>query len=80
METPPKDQAPAPPQPYKSWLEYAVVCFDARWAEYSWMFDDDYRSKTDGVRMALWAEFIELRTRAGLPPWQPPLHQLYGPD
>lgn len=80
METPHKDHPLAPPQPYQSWLEYAVASFDARWAAAEWMFDDDHRSKMDEIRQTLWAEFNELRARAGLSPWQPPLYQLYGPD
>ena len=80
METPRKDHPLVPPQPHQSWLEYAVVCFDVRSAAAGWMFDDDHRSKMDDIRQTLWAEFNDLRARAGRPPWQPPLYQLYGPD
>ena len=74
------DSPPVPPEHYESWLEYAIVSFDARSAAVDFMFEDNYRTKTDEIRKALWSEFNELRARAGLPPWQPPLLQLLVAD
>jgi hypothetical protein len=71
-----KISSSARPEPYESWLEFAIVSFDAKSAAPDYLFNNSYRAKTDEIKNSLWAEFNDLRARAGLLPWQPPLFQL----
>ena len=58
------------PKGFDSWLTYAVLSFGYREAEQLWLFDDVNVSR-EAIRTALWAEFNEIRAKAGLPYIEP---------
>ena len=61
----------SPPDGYESWLVYAVATFDSRSAILHTIFDDTASLSREQVETAVWAEFNELRIRAGLAPINP---------
>ncbi|MDP9876570.1 hypothetical protein J2W25_001568 [Variovorax boronicumulans] len=60
----------SPPEGYESWLEYAVAMFDAK-AVSDPAFDNADWATRRKAHASLWAEFSDLRLRAGLPPLEP---------
>jgi hypothetical protein len=67
MSTPARKH-PKPPAGYESWLEYAIARFDTRSAALHSMFDEEPVERDQLMRIVL-AEFNELRSQAGLPPF-----------
>lgn len=74
MTQPIRTSNPAPPEGYGSWLEYAVASFDSRQAVLHTLFDDKDGPSRHEVEAAVWAEFNDLRQRAGMAPVTPKNH------
>lgn len=66
LDPSPRKTEPSPPQGYETWLEYVVASFDAKTALIGTIFDEDSSMLRDQAEAIAWAEFNELRVRAGM--------------